>query len=313
MINPAMAQDPLAKPQATDFIELFEKLSGKHAGFRKAHARGVCATGTFSPEVSEAFRGAPLLNSGELPVTLRFSLGGGNPHSDERIAGARGVGLQIKLPDGRIHNFTGNNFPVFAGKDPATFFGFLSTLLPDDNGQRDPAKTGAFIQQHPSVQAHVAWQASAKPAASYANTEFFGIHTFYYDKTNAQRTKFRWQLTPTLPVEILDETQLEGKPADFLADRLTAQLSEGDVSFVLQAVVGEPQDPDIDPSIQWPKDRPRVALGKITLQDAGDEACVPINFDPNVMSAGFKASADPVLQMRSPAYAVSFAKRLSNQ
>ncbi|MFT6269434.1 MAG: catalase, partial [Alphaproteobacteria bacterium] len=38
-----------------------------------------------------------------------------------------------------------------------------------------------------------------------------------------------------------------------------------------------------------------------------------LNFDPNILSAGFTPSADPVLRMRSPAYAISFGKRLSNQ
>ena len=32
-----------------DFINLFEKLSGKQPGIRKGHAKGVCAVGTFTP------------------------------------------------------------------------------------------------------------------------------------------------------------------------------------------------------------------------------------------------------------------------
>ena len=46
---------------------------------------------------------------------------------------------------------------------------------------------------------------------------------------------------------------------------------------------------------------------------SGGEACTPINFDPNVMSAGFSAGNDPILRMRSPVYAVSFGQRLSGQ
>ena len=42
-------------------------------------------------------------------------------------------------------------------------------------------------------------------------------------------------------------------------------------------------------------------------------ACEPINFDPLVMAAGIAPTKDPVLQFRSPAYAVSFGKRLSGQ
>jgi hypothetical protein len=73
------------------------------------------------------------------------------------IAGARGMGISIALPDGRSHNFTGNNFPVLAGKNPEIFFGFLSTLSPDENSQCNPAETAAYISEHPSVDANAAW------------------------------------------------------------------------------------------------------------------------------------------------------------
>ena len=36
-----------------DFINLFEKLSGKQPGYRKGHAKGVCAVGTFTPNQAE--------------------------------------------------------------------------------------------------------------------------------------------------------------------------------------------------------------------------------------------------------------------
>ncbi len=298
--------------QANDFIELFEKLGGKHPGFRKAHARGLCASGTFSPANSEHFTQAELLSNGDLPVTMRFSVGGANPDSDERKPGTRGAGLQIQLPNDSVHHFTGNNFPVFAGKDPATFFGFLSTLLPDENGQYNPEKTIAYVQQNPSVQAHAAWQKNAQTAASYANTQYFGLHTFYYDNAG-EPTRFRWQLVPDLGVKTLTKEETEKMPADFLAATLAKQLSDGEVSFRLEASIGEPGDSDIDPSVQWPDDRKKAILGTITLSSSGGEACNGLNFDPNAMSAGFEPSADPVLSMRSPAYAISFGKRSSGE
>ena len=45
----AFDTQPPEKVSANDFIELFGKLSGVYPGFRKAHARGTCAAGTFSP------------------------------------------------------------------------------------------------------------------------------------------------------------------------------------------------------------------------------------------------------------------------
>ena len=112
----------------------------------------MCASGTFVPTPIED---AALLSNGELPISMRFSVGGPSPNSDEKTPGTRGIDIQIKLPNDSLHTFTGDNFPVLAGKDPETFLDFLSTLLSDENGKADPAKTMAFAQQNPSVQANV--------------------------------------------------------------------------------------------------------------------------------------------------------------
>ncbi|MFQ3207449.1 MAG: catalase [Glaciecola sp.] len=299
--------------QATDLVDIFEKLGGKHPGFRKAHAKGMCASGTFVPAPNENFKGAALLVNGDLPVSMRFSLGGANPNSDERAPGTRGLGMQIKLPNGSLHTFTGNNFPVFAGKDPETFFGFLSTLLPDENGNTDPAKTMAFIKANPSVQANAMWNQQAQTPASWANTGFFGLHTFHFTQANGEKTKFRWDIQPSLGVKTLDKDEAAKMPEEFLVDTFAKQLKDGIVSFTIMASLGEPEDSEIDPSQQWPDTRPQVALGTVTVTANGGDACKTTNFDPNVMSAGFTPSADPILRMRSPAYAISFGKRLSNQ
>lgn len=301
------------KVQANDIVELFEKLNGKQPGHRKVHARGLCATGTFTPNTAKAFSSAALLSNGELPVTVRFSVGSGNPKADERAPGTRGMGMKIMLPDGGLHMFTGNNFPVFGGKDPETFYGFLKTLLPNESGQPDMAKMMAYIKANPSVQAHAAWQQSAKTPASYANTGFFGLHTFYFDPAEGERVKFRWELVPDLGVKSLSKEEAGKMPAEFLADTMAAQLKSTGVSYSLQVSIGQPEDTDVDPSTQWPADRTKVTLGKVKLNSAGGDACTPDNFDPNLVSKGFSPSADPILRMRSPAYAISFGKRLSGQ
>jgi catalase len=200
-----------------------------------------------------------------------------------------------------------------AGKTPEIFFGFLSTLLPDENGQRDPAKTAAYVKANPSTWANAAWQQQVKTAASYANTEYFGLHTFYYQPDGAKQTKFRWQLVPDLGVKSLHDEQAAGKAAAFLEDTLVTQLKQKEVSFTLQAILGEPADDDVDPSVQWPPERRKVTMATVFLEAAGGDDCTVINFDPTVLSKGFSPSADPFLQMRSTAYAISFGKRLSGQ
>jgi catalase len=302
---------------AADFIDIFEKLSGAHPGFRKAHAKGVCATGTFTPNKdAKYFKGANLLASDTLQSTIRFSLGGGNPSSDERVPGVRGMATQIKLPDGSRHTFAGNSSPNFAGKDPETFFGLLQTFLPDESGKPNMAKTGAYIAANPSTQANAFWSQTTPAPASFANTPYFGLHTFFYQANdNKEKVKFRWNIVPKLGNVGLSKEDAAALPAEFLENKLIEQVQNDDidVSFTLEVAIGQDTDTNVDPSVSWPTEREKVELGTINILKVGGKACDPLNFDPNILSSGFSSSDDPVLRMRSPAYGISMGKRLSNQ
>jgi catalase len=76
--------------------------------------------------------------------------------------------------------------------------------------------------------------------------------------------------------------------------------------------IGQPGDPEDDPTLAWPKDRTEVKAGTLTISSAMSQqgaACQAINYDPLVMSDGVAATNDPVLLFRSPSYAASFMKR----
>ncbi len=57
----------------------------------------------------------------------------------------------------------------------------------------------------------------------------------------------------------------------------------------------------------------KINFGKTTLDSTGESGCDLTNYDPNLLSKGFKPSDDKVLKLRSTAYAISFAKRLTGQ
>ena len=74
----------LGPPSLTSsrFTDGFEQVYGRHNGFRRNHAKGLAATGTFTSsgagvEVSKA----SVFDHGAVPVTARFSLSGGVPLS----------------------------------------------------------------------------------------------------------------------------------------------------------------------------------------------------------------------------------------
>jgi len=75
-------------------------------------------------------------------------------------------------------------------------------------------------------------------------------------------------------------------------------------------VAGDPED---NPTLAWPDDRKQMKVGTLTISSAMPQkgaACEKINYDPLVMADGIAPTSDPILLFRSPAYAVSFAKRL---
>ena len=80
--------------------------------------------------------------------------------------------------------------------------------------------------------------------------------------------------------------------------------------------IGETGDEQNNPTIYWPEGRKEVTAGTLTitsaaLQQNGD--CEPINFDPLFMADGIAPTNDPILLFRSPAYAQSYAKRITGK
>ncbi|WP_215398711.1 catalase family peroxidase [Rheinheimera oceanensis] len=309
---PLAAQTAPAQPN--DFIDVFAKLSGEHKGLRKNHSKGVCAVGDFTAsKAATAYFDADLFSGETLPVIYRFSLPGGNPLAPDYAGVPRGFAAQFSLKNGTKHNIATLNVPVFAAKDPETFLGLLQASVPGADGKPDMAKLTAFKAAHPDTKPLEQWLASHQPPFSYATAEYFGIHTFYLNSKQGEKTKIRWHLQPHDGVKGLTEAEIAEKKPDFLHQRLAERLQQGAVSFDWIISFGEPEDAVNDPSVQWPAQRKTLNAGMLRLTASGDNSCDNINFDPNVLSRGFSASDDPVLRMRSPAYAISFGKRLSGQ
>src|ERR1700745_297702 len=62
-------------------INTFEKVNGRHPGFRRNHSKGVCVSGYFeSNGRGVALSKAAVFLSGRTPIIGRFSLAGGQPY-----------------------------------------------------------------------------------------------------------------------------------------------------------------------------------------------------------------------------------------
>ena len=303
---------------APEVVTALEQAYGVHPGQRRNHTKGMCAEGTFvgSQDAAAYSRSAPF-SGATIPVVARFSLAGGNPEASDTEKSPRGMALEFQLADGSRQHMTMLNTPMFFATMPRTFFDKMVALKPDPaTGKPNPDALKAFAATHPDNKGQAEFLAGHNPPPSYANSAYFGIHTFKFIDKDNKTTLVKWRFAPEDGEKELTDAELTSMPADFLQQALIERTKQGPVRWDMWVTIGEPGDPEIDPTLLWPKDRKEVKAGTLTISSAMPQdgaPCKDINYDPLVMSDGIAPTDDPVLLFRSPSYAVSFVKRLQGQ
>lgn len=309
----AYAQDAVTPDQVVGAIE---KQFGVTPGQRRNHINGVCVAGSFVGDKSiQAYTSSSLFSGKSIPVIGRFSLAGGSLKIPDTARNPRGMALEFELPQKKLQHFTMLNVPVFGASTPNSFYDGVVANTPDPaTGKPDPEKQAAFKASHPDAQALAEYLAKNNPVASYTNSDFYSIHTFKFINNNNQTTLVKWRFVPQDGIKRLSDEELKTAPARFLDQDIMAKTQAGPVRWDMILTIGESTDEQTNPTIYWPTDRKQVKAGVLTLTSASPQqggACEKINFDPLVMAQGIAPTNDPVLLFRSPAYADSFAKRLT--
>ncbi len=302
--------------EAGTVVAAIEGAFGVTPGERRNHIKGVCAVGEFvGSKDAAAYTRSAVFSGKPVRVVARFSLGGGNPKAPDTARNVRGMALQFKLPGGQLHQMAMLNTPIFGAASPQTFLDLMLALQPDPaTGKPDPEKMKAFQASHPDNLAQAQYLAANNPPASYANSSYWGIHTFRF--INKRETLVRWRFVPHDGDKRLSDDELKTAGANFLEPALIARAQQGPVRWDMLLTIGKAGDPEDNPTLAWPEERQVVKAGTLTLTAAMPQKgaeCEGINFDPLVMADGIAPTNDPVLQFRSSAYAVSFGKRLSGQ
>lgn len=300
---------------ADRMVSAMEDTFGITPGERRNHTKGTCAVGEFvgMPDAAAYSRSA-LFFGKPVPVVARFSLAGGNPKAPDAAKIARGMALEFKLPDGGLQHMTMLNTPVFGAARPQTFLDLIVAMKPDPaTGKPDPEKIKAFKASHPDNLAQAEFLSNHNPPTSYANSAYFGIHAFKFISRASKTTLVRWRFVPQDGEQRLSDDELKSSPPDFLEQTLIRRSRQGPVRWDMMLAIGAPGDPEDNPTLAWPESRKQVKAGTLTISSAMSQKgaeCEKINFDPLVMGDGIAPTNDPILLFRSPAYAVSFAKRL---
>src|SRR5215510_11328509 len=304
---------------APQMIDAMEGTFGLHPGQRRMHIKGTCAAGEFvGTKDAVTLSRSPLFSGKTILVVARFSLGGGTPEIPDAAPAPRGMALEFQLPGGGRQHITMIDAPIFAAASPASFRDFLVAVRADPKtGQPDPEKVKAYFGTHPDSTALQQLASQHSPTANYYETTYFSVHTFKFIDAKGTEHLVRWRFVPRDGTKEMTAAQMKAAPHDFLEKNLIERTRKSAAVWDMIVYVGEPGDPQVNATLAWPESRRHFTAGTLTITQATTQqkgvACEPINFDPLVMADGIAPTNDPVLLFRSPAYAVSFGKRLSGQ
>jgi catalase len=294
-------------------VDTLNALFGKHPGFRSAHAKGVVCEGEFVPAASAAtLSKAPHLQGKPVRVTARFSDSTGIPDIPDGLpeAGPRGLAVRFHLPGGGSTDIVTNAFNGFAVATGEDFLAFLKAVAASGKDVPKPTPLEKFLAAHPRAMKVVT---APKPVpASFATEPYFGVNAFEFTNAEGKSRFGRYQLRPEAGASFLGAEEAARRPPNFLIDELGERLAKGPAKFRLVVQLAAEGDKMDDATEVWPDDRPTVELGVLSITGKAadsDAAQRALAFDPLHLADGIEASDDPLLEVRSAAYAISRRRR----
>ena len=280
---------------------------GPHPGFRANHAKGILCKGSFSPATAAAKLSVASHFHAPVEATVRFSNFGGLPLVPDNSPGAAPHGLAVKfhLEDGSETDLVGHSVAFFPSATPEEFIDFLHALA------GGAATLKPYAATHPATAQFI--EALKPPPVSFATVPYFYIDAFKFVDSGGKALHVRYSMLPVAAEAYLAPERARKATPNYLLDELTSRLRRGPVEFDYVAQIADASDPTNDPTKYWPAERRHVTLGrlKITAVVADNAAAQRrILFDPARLTKGIELSDDPLVPVRSAAYAISFARRV---
>lgn len=292
-------------------IDAMHALYGAHEGYRAVHAKGILCKGTFmaTPEAAGLTRAAHMQGD-EIPVTVRFSNGSGDPGQPDYVQDGRGMATKFYLPDDSRTDIVALTLPRFFVRTPEDFVSFTKAGKPlfGKVAPRLPLFIATHREALPAVRAFLA----LKPPASYASCRYNGIHSFKWVDRDGGERWVRYSWLPEAGEATLSSGDAKRGGRNYLSDEISERLGREPVRFNLQLQLAGRTDPIDDPTAAWPEERQTVEAGTLELtelekgREQGDDILV---FDPTRVTDGIETSDDPILHFRSRAYSVSIELR----
>jgi catalase len=307
----ARASSQTADPET--IVNALSAASGNHPNVRAGGAKGVCARGSFTPSAEAASLSKAPHFAKPVPVTARFSMFGGNPNISDKVKLAtRGFAVRFADPSGEMV-FVFISAPIFGSRTPQQVLAGIEARRPGPDGKPDAEKIRAFQAANPETTRQAAWLNARPVPASFAGVDYWAVHAFTLTNAKGEARLAKLKAVAAAGQLGLSDEELKAKPDSFYVDELKERLGKGPARFDLVAILGEATDPTDDVTALWPEEsRKAVKLGTIAVTALEPNAtCDASAFDPVVnLPDGVAGPAnDPMFAIRSPAYAISLARR----
>jgi catalase len=251
----SLASVPVDKVSAQAFVDL-QQGHNMPAGFRRAHAKGLCVSGAFYPSGAlQPYTTAKVLNAGQWPFVGRFSIAGNNPTAPDLKAPVRSLALSFVASANDQWRVAMNTPPVMAVADPHTFYQQIQAI------KAGPNAIAQFFADHPESRDFLAWKKSYQPSQSFADEIYHSINAFYLINESGQQQPVRWRLVPVTTAVAITTGQGE----DALQQELAQRLAKGAVAFDWLFTLAAPEDDENNPAIMWPAQRKTVNAGRLLI------------------------------------------------
>jgi catalase len=300
-----------------DLVDAANDVYGSHPRSRALHAKGTWCEGTFTASEGAArlSRGAHL-SGRAVPALVRFSNGSGDPESHDAVREARGMAVKLRPEGAGETDLLATTSRAFSNRTPEDFLEVLRLRAPDpETGKPDMEKLGAFLGDHPEMQAAVGSILGVGPPASFATLVYYSPHSFKLVDGDGAETWIRFRWRPQAGEHHLSDDEAHAKGRDYLREELVRRLAEGPVRFELLFQLAGEDDPIEDATAVWPDgEREIVEAGTLEVTaviadpESGGDIVV---FDPTRVIDGVELSGDPILHARPKAYSVSVDRRVS--
>lgn len=287
-------------------VDAFEKIFGVTKGKRRNHTKGFCFDATLVPNDAaiKQYSISPLFTKNS-NVVGRLSHKGGNYKAADDKPAEYGMGLSISSTNS-THLMSMNTLDFFPVSTPEAF----TELMIAKTQGKEVVK--AFKNKNLDLQRfkeHVSKK--DKKLRPYEGSTFNSINSFYLVNNKGENTAVRWSFVPSKEQLVV----LEPKH-NFFLNNMQHNLNSHAISWDMVITIANPDDVIDNPAIQWTGAHKKIIAAKLnvlSINTEKDGRCDVINYDPLVLSQGFKPSADRLLQARRNAYAIALGRRLSEK